>query len=85
MKTMKKTFDFGKIDWYGRGRRANAVEKALDRPTVVGMVSAAREAISTRCAKVNGHPVVLSKRTLGILARSELGKAAGEKPKDGGA
>ena len=22
---MKKTFDFGKIDWYGRGRRINAV------------------------------------------------------------
>ena len=26
MKTMKKTFDFGKIDWYGRGRRVNAVQ-----------------------------------------------------------
>jgi len=22
---MKKTFDFGKIDWYGRGRKVNAV------------------------------------------------------------
>lgn len=22
---MKKTFDFGKIDWYGRGRKTNAV------------------------------------------------------------
>ena len=65
--------------------QAKAVEKALDRPTVAGMVSAAREAISTGCAKVNGHSVVLSKRTLGILAGSELGKAAGEKPKDGGA
>lgn len=26
MENMKKTFKFGKIDWYGRGRRINAVQ-----------------------------------------------------------
>lgn len=66
--------------------QARTVEKALDRPTVAGMVSAAREAISTGRAKVDGRPVVLSKRTLRILAGSELGRCAiGEKPEDGGA
>ena len=61
--------------------QARTVERALDKPTVAGMVSAVKEAISSGCAKLNGHPVVLSKRTLGILAGSELGRcAAGEKP-----
>lgn len=61
--------------------QARTVERALDRPTAAGVVSAAREAISSGRAKLDGRPVVLSRRTLGILAGSELGRcAAGEKP-----
>jgi len=66
--------------------QAKTVERALDRPTVAGMISAARETISSGRAKLDGHQVVLSKRTLGILAGSELGRcAAGEKPEGAGA
>lgn len=76
-------------DWsaerYVPEAQARALERALDRPTPAGIVSAVKDVLSEKCVRRGqpggrystiNHKVNLSRRTMGIVERSSIGKYA---------
>ena len=87
-----KFSDIEDNDWsadrYVPMAQARALETALDRPTVAGMVSSAAKLLAERRVKIPGSwsgYTNLSRRTMSILEESDIGRyAASVAEQDGG-
>lgn len=78
-----KFSDIEDNDWsadrYVPAAQAKALEAALDRPTVAGIVSSAAKLLSERRAKIPGSwggYTNLSRRTISLLEKSGIGRYA---------
>lgn len=84
-----KSSEMEDSDWsaerYVPEAQARALENVLDRPTTAGVVSAVKSVLSKRCVRRSlpgrgystiDHKVNLSRRTMGIVEKSNIGKYA---------
>ena len=84
-----KFSDMEDSDWsaerYVPEAQARALESALDRPTTAGVVSAVKRILSEKCVRRSlpghrystiNHKVNLSRRTMGVVEKSNIGKYA---------
>ena len=84
-----KFSDMEDSDWsaerYVPEAQARALESVLDRPTTAGIVSAVKGVLSEKCVRRSmpgyrwntiNHKVSLSRRTMGIVEKSSIGKYA---------
>ena len=84
-----KFSDMEDSDWsaerYVPEAQARVLESALDRPTTAGIVSAVKGVLSEKCVRRSlpgrgystiNHRVNLSRRTLGVVEKSSIGKYA---------
>lgn len=84
-----KFSDMEDSDWsaerYVPEAQARALESVLDRPTTAGIISAVKGVLSEKCVRRSmpgyrwntiNHKVNLSRRTMGIVEKSSIGKYA---------